>query len=102
MLLYSKRHLHLCVVFLQILFLDKIGLDARIYFCDCGYSQDRDIHSAKNILNEGLKISKELRNSMLVEKMLDFEETFVFDKQFSMKQEATSLKTCGSSQVTNQ
>jgi transposase len=36
--------------------LNKIGLDARIYFCDCGYSQDRDIHSAKNILNEGLKL----------------------------------------------
>jgi len=53
----------------------------------------------KNILNQGLKISKELRNSMLVEKMSDLEKTFVFDKQFSMKQESTSLKTCSSSQA---
>jgi transposase len=69
--------------------LNKHNLEERIYNCECGYSQDRDIHSAKNILNQGLKqISMEYRNTMLVEKMSDLKETFVSDKQFSMKQEA--------------
>jgi transposase len=68
--------------------LNSISLDERIYSCNCGYQGDRDTHSAKNILNEGLKISKEFRNKMPLEKMLDLEETFVLDKQFSMKKEA--------------
>lgn len=29
--------------------LNKIGLDERIYHCNCGYSYDRDIHAAKNV-----------------------------------------------------
>ena len=29
----------------------SIGLDERIYFCECGYQEDRDVHSAKNMLN---------------------------------------------------
>ena len=29
--------------------LNKIGLDERIYHCDCGYSYDRDVHAAKNV-----------------------------------------------------
>ena len=28
-----------------------IGLDDRTYSCECGYQEDRDIHSAKNMLN---------------------------------------------------
>ena len=28
----------------------SIGLDERIYSCDCGYQEDRDIHSAKNMI----------------------------------------------------
>ena len=27
-----------------------ISLDERIYICDCGYQEDRDIHAAKNVL----------------------------------------------------
>ena len=27
-----------------------MSLDERTYVCECGYSEDRDIHSAKNML----------------------------------------------------
>ena len=27
-----------------------IGLDERTYVCECGYQEDRDIHSAKNMV----------------------------------------------------
>jgi len=46
--------------------LNKIELEERTYFCECGYSQDRDIHSARNILNEGLKLVRNV--SLLNEK----------------------------------
>ena len=66
--------------------LNKHSIDKRIYNCDCGYSRDRDTHSANNILTEGLKIiSREPRNPMPVEKMLDLG---IQTKQFSVKQEA--------------
>jgi transposase len=72
--------------------LNKHTLDQRIYNCNCGYSDDRDIHSAKNILIEGLKIiSMEHRNQMPLEKISDLNKTIVFDKQFSMKKEAKCL-----------
>jgi transposase len=29
---------------------NNVSLDDRIYFCSCGYSEDRDVHSAKNML----------------------------------------------------
>jgi len=29
----------------------NMSLDKRTYVCECGYSEDRDIHSAKNMLN---------------------------------------------------
>ena len=29
--------------------LNRLGLDERVYHCDCGYSLDRDIHAAKNV-----------------------------------------------------
>jgi len=29
---------------------NKISLSERTYACECGYTEDRDIHSAKNIL----------------------------------------------------
>lgn len=35
--------------------LNKHDLSQRVYFCACGYSQDRDVHAAQNILREGLK-----------------------------------------------
>ena len=28
----------------------NISLDKRTYICECGYQEDRDIHSAKNML----------------------------------------------------
>lgn len=60
--------------------LNKIGLDERIYFCDCGYQEDRDIHSAKNILNQGLKqIGRESINQMPSEK------TPLFDSFYYIK-----------------
>jgi len=47
---------------------NKINLNDRIYHCDnCGITEDRDIHSAKMILLEGIRISMEHRNTMPVE-----------------------------------
>jgi transposase len=34
--------------------LKKLRLSERIYSCDCGYSEDRDIHAARNILRESI------------------------------------------------
>ena len=34
--------------------LNKHTLDKRVYHCSCGYSEDRDIHSAKNMLVFGM------------------------------------------------
>jgi putative transposase len=70
--------------------LNKISLDDRVYNCECGYSQDRDIHSAINILNQGLKqIGRESINTMLVENktsaLFDLSKIVSYD---SMKQEA--------------
>jgi len=48
--------------------LNKYSLDKRVYSCSCGYSEDRDIHAAKNILNEGLKFGTERIRTMLVER----------------------------------
>ena len=31
--------------------LNELSLNDRTYVCDCGYSQDRDIHAAQNMLN---------------------------------------------------
>ena len=50
--------------------LNVLKLSDRIYKCSCGYSEDRDVHSAKNILSEGLKISTGCRNLMPVEKFV--------------------------------
>lgn len=72
--------------------LNKPSLEDRIYNCECGYSQDRDIHSARNILTEGLKkIDMEYINPMPVEKLLDLRlETFGSNlEHFSLKQEAS-------------
>lgn len=49
--------------------LNNHSLDQRIYSCSCGYLEDRDVHAARNILNEGLKqLSTEHRKAMPVEK----------------------------------
>lgn len=44
--------------------LNKHLLDKRVYSCQCGYSFDRDTHSAINILIEGLKIFLQRKNTM--------------------------------------
>lgn len=44
--------------------LNKHSLDKRVYSCQCGYSFDRDTHSAINILIEGLKIFLQRKNTM--------------------------------------
>jgi len=36
--------------------LNKHGLSERMYRCDCGYERDRDVHSAQNMLREGLRV----------------------------------------------
>ena len=47
---------------------NKHTLDKRTYNCSCGYSCDRDIHAAKNILTEGMKqVGTERINPILVE-----------------------------------
>jgi len=58
--------------------LNKPTLADRVYFCDCGYSQDRDIHSAKNILLE--TIPMECRKFKPVEfniSAIDYLKSFV-------------------------
>ena len=47
---------------------NKHGLEKRTYHCGCGYSCDRDVHAAKNILDEGLRqIRVDRTNKMPVE-----------------------------------
>jgi putative transposase len=72
--------------------LNKKGLGERIYFCSCGYFEDRDIHSAKNILNQGLKqISMECRNQMPSEKNPLF-DSFWIKQDFLMTKEAPTFR----------
>ncbi|MFA5075778.1 MAG: transposase [Candidatus Babeliales bacterium] len=43
----------------------KQDLSKRIYKCKCGYVEDRDIHSARNILFEGLQIVPTVRRDLI-------------------------------------
>lgn len=38
----------------------KHSLDKRVFMCECGYHEDRDIHAAKNILKFGIISNKSL------------------------------------------
>jgi putative transposase len=72
--------------------LNKHSLDKRVYFCSCGYVQDRDTHSAKNILNEGLKqIGRESINQMLSEKNPILNLVSEVKQEFSMMKEANDF-----------
>jgi len=72
---------------------DKNILSERVFTCECGYSDDRDIKSAKTILKIGLMkgIGTERIEFKPVEKKSDFDLTLVGFKHFSMKQEALSF-----------
>jgi putative transposase len=48
--------------------LNKHGLEKRTYHCDCGYFCDRDIHAARNILIQGLRIINREPINLLDEK----------------------------------
>ena len=65
----------------------NIGLDERTYICECGYSEDRDIHSAKNMINiKNLVFDKlnfiptEHREVTLVEFMASVNDSNVINK----------------------
>jgi len=52
--------------------LNKHTLDQRTYVCSsCNYTEDRDVHSARNILYIGLKIPTEHRNLIPAEKIVN-------------------------------
>lgn len=63
--------------------LNNISLADRVYKCDCGYTMDRDIHSANNMI----LIGQELTEFKLVEKKINFSKKFLEINQASMKQE---------------
>lgn len=72
--------------------LNNISLADRIYKCDCGYTKDRDIHSAKNMLifaknHLNLKIGQELTEFKLVENKTSTSKKFLEASYDSMKQE---------------
>jgi putative transposase len=78
--------------------LNKISLSERTYICDCGYSMDRDTHSALNILREGLKqIGREPINTMPVEELLDSFKIFDPKEAYSCEAGSPRLQPCGSS-----
>ena len=66
--------------------LNNISLADRIYKCDCGYSQDRDIHSANNMLEFAYKLSiinlvpQELREFKPMEKKITVKDCNNFSK----------------------
>lgn len=73
--------------------LNKHSIDKRMYNCSCGYSSDRDTHSAKNILKKGLIDIGTERINMPAELKSDLLEFLQknFNKHFAMKQEAQVL-----------
>jgi len=73
--------------------LNEISLEQRVYHCDCGLTEDRDIKSAKTVLYAGLQkeghffLPAERRDIKPVESLTATEQTFV-SKLDSVKQEA--------------
>lgn len=74
----------------------EITLADRIFKCDCGLEEDRDVKAAKTILKELLirnqLIPAERREFKPVEKMSDFLNSSEFKKHFSRKQEAPPFR----------
>lgn len=82
----SLRTTKTCFVCGQV---NDIKLKDRTYSCDCGYSCDRDIHSARNMLRfAGLEQAS-------VERESDFQRVLssIQCKHLSVKQEASSFRT---------
>ena len=71
----------------------KYGLNERVFVCPfCGYTDDRDVHSARLVLKKAKQISTEYRNPMPVESESSTHEPVMADEQdSSMKQEAASF-----------
>lgn len=65
----------------------SIGLDERTYVCECGYHEDRDIHSAKNMLN--------IKNLVFKNKILVPTEY----REVTLMEFKTSVKSTGSADV---
>ena len=74
----------------------NVSLDERTFVCSgCGATEDRDIHSAINILNEGLKTFSAMRESEHLKSPVEPEaSTFSSNtdsKFLAMKQEAIAF-----------
>jgi transposase len=70
--------------------LNKIGLDERVYKCECGYEEDRDVHSARNILIES--VPRESRELKPVENNTSSEILEYFKKIPNIKVSICSMK----------
>lgn len=80
---------------------NKLSLSDREYSCSCGFSEDRDIKSAKTILclgnKEKIHTSKELR-SLPVEDLTSVFKDYVFENKLNpLNQEAPAALARGSS-----
>ena len=74
----------------------NISLDGRIFKCDCGLEEDRDVKSAKTVMHvrrckESVGVPMECRDFKPVEKLSDKPLSFGNNLQISVKREATGL-----------
>ena len=76
--------------------MNEIDLSQRIYKCECGLEEDRDLKASKTILHVGRcsnsYIPMGCREFKPVEKMSDFLKSYDSKKQFSVKQEAQPFR----------
>lgn len=69
---------------------NKLELAQRVYSCACGYSMDRDVHAARNMVRLGLTSLPPEQRDTLVEGMLDSDRYVSSGLRFPVKQ-ATSM-----------
>ena len=74
----------------------NISLDERIFKCDCGLEEDRDVKSAKTVMHvgrckESVSVPMECRDFKPVERLSDKLLSFGNNLRISVKQEATLL-----------